>query len=102
MYDVTRCGGISGARKISDTADTYRIPPRCNTGGGPALWYSSIQTGTSLVNFYIMESVYHLYNDAYPHFLKNVPVPMEAMSRRRKHRDRGSRFERRLSAAATP
>jgi L-alanine-DL-glutamate epimerase-like enolase superfamily enzyme len=22
-----------------------------------------------------MESVYHLYNDLYPHFLKNVPAP---------------------------
>jgi L-alanine-DL-glutamate epimerase-like enolase superfamily enzyme len=24
-----------------------------------------------------MESVYHLYNDVYPHFLKNVPVPVD-------------------------
>ena len=23
-----------------------------------------------------MESVYHLYNDVYPHFLKNVPAPV--------------------------
>jgi L-alanine-DL-glutamate epimerase-like enolase superfamily enzyme len=32
---------------------------------------------TSLTNFYIMESVFHLYNDVYPHFLKNVPVPVD-------------------------
>ena len=31
---------------------------------------------SSLDAFYIMESVYHLYNDLYPHFLKNVPVPV--------------------------
>ena len=26
---------------------------------------------------YIMESVYHLYNDVYPHFIKDVPVPVD-------------------------
>jgi L-alanine-DL-glutamate epimerase-like enolase superfamily enzyme len=77
MYDVTWCGGISEARKISDMADTYKIPSAPHTGGGPILWYSSIHTATSLVNFYIMESVYHLYNDVYPHFLKNVPAPVD-------------------------
>jgi L-alanine-DL-glutamate epimerase-like enolase superfamily enzyme len=76
MYDVTWCGGISEAKKISDMADTYKIPTAPHTGGGPILWYSSIHTATSLTNFYIMESVYHLYNDLYPHFLKNVPVPV--------------------------
>ena len=76
MYDVTWCGGISEAKKISDMADTYKIPTSPHTGGGPVLWYASIHTATSLANFYIMESVYHLYNDVYPHFLKNVPVPV--------------------------
>jgi L-alanine-DL-glutamate epimerase-like enolase superfamily enzyme len=76
MYDVTWCGGISEAKKISDMADTYKIPSSPHTGGGPILWYSSIHTATSLTNFYIMESVYHLYNDVYPHFLNNVPVPV--------------------------
>jgi len=76
MYDVTWCGGISEAKKISDMADTYKLPTAPHTGGGPILWYSSIHTATSLTNFYIMESVYHLYNDLYPHFLNNVPVPV--------------------------
>ncbi len=76
MYDVTWCGGISEAKKISDMADTYKIPTSPHTGGGPILWYASIHTATSLNNFYIMESVYHLYNDVYPRFLKNVPVPV--------------------------
>jgi galactonate dehydratase len=76
MYDVTWCGGISEAKKISDMADTYKIPTSPHTGGGPILWFSSIHTATSLTNFYIMESVYHLYNDLYPHFIKDVPVPV--------------------------
>jgi galactonate dehydratase len=63
MYDVTWCGGISEAKKISDMADTYKIPTAPHTGGGPILWYSSIHTAASLTNFYILESVYHLYND---------------------------------------
>jgi galactonate dehydratase len=75
MYDVTWCGGISEAKKISDMADTYKIPTSPHTGGGPILWLASIHTATSLNNFYIMESVYHLYNDLYPHFLKTVPAP---------------------------
>jgi galactonate dehydratase len=77
MYDVTWCGGISEAKKISDMADTYKIPTSPHTGGGPVLWYASIHTATSLPNFYIMESVYHLYNDVYPHFLLNVPTPVD-------------------------
>jgi galactonate dehydratase len=76
MWDVTWCGGISEAKKISDMADTYKIPTAPHTGGGPILWFASIHTATSLTNFFIMESVYHLYNDLYPHFIKNVPVPV--------------------------
>jgi len=75
MYDLTWCGGISEAKKISDMADTYYIPTAPHTGGGPVLWYSSIHTATALTNFFIMESVYHYYNFKYPHFINNVPVP---------------------------
>jgi L-alanine-DL-glutamate epimerase-like enolase superfamily enzyme len=77
MYDVTWCGGISEAKKISDMADTYKLPTSPHTGGGPVLWFASIHVATSLTNFYIMESVYHLYNDLYPHFIKSVPAPAE-------------------------
>jgi L-alanine-DL-glutamate epimerase-like enolase superfamily enzyme len=76
MYDVTWCGGISEAKKISDMADTYKIPTSPHTGGGPVLWLASIHVATALPNFYIMESVYHLYNDLFPHFLENVPAPV--------------------------
>ena len=76
MYDVTWCGGISEAKKISDMADTYKIPTSPHTGGGPILWFASTHVASTLTNFYIMESVYHLYNDLYPRFIKNVPVPV--------------------------
>jgi L-alanine-DL-glutamate epimerase-like enolase superfamily enzyme len=39
------------------------------------LWFASIHMATALTNCYIMRSVYHLYNDLYPHFIQNVPVP---------------------------
>jgi galactonate dehydratase len=76
MYDVTWCGGISEAKKISDLADTCKIPTSLHTGGGPILWLASTHVASSLTNFYIMESVYHLYNDVYPYFLKNAPAPV--------------------------
>ncbi len=76
MYDVTWVGGISEAKKISDMADTYKIPTSPHTGGGPILWFASTHVATSLTNFYIMESVYHLYNDLYPRFIQNVPTPV--------------------------
>jgi L-alanine-DL-glutamate epimerase-like enolase superfamily enzyme len=79
MWDATWCGGISEAKKISDMADTYKIPTSPHTGGGPVLWFSSIHVATSLINFYIMESVYHLYNDLYPHFIKEVPRPIDGV-----------------------
>jgi L-alanine-DL-glutamate epimerase-like enolase superfamily enzyme len=77
MYDVTWCGGISEAKKISDMADTWKIPTSPHTGGGPILWFASTHVASTLTNFYIMESVYHLYNDLYPHFIQNVPVPVD-------------------------
>jgi L-alanine-DL-glutamate epimerase-like enolase superfamily enzyme len=77
MYDVTWCGGISEAKKISDLADTYYIPTAPHTCGGPLLWFSSIHTATAVKNLWIMESCYHFYNYQYPYFIKNVPVPQD-------------------------
>jgi len=77
MYDITWCGGISEAKKISDMADTFKLPTSPHTGGGPILWFASTHVASTLTNFYIMESVYHLYSDLYPHFIENVPVPVK-------------------------
>jgi L-alanine-DL-glutamate epimerase-like enolase superfamily enzyme len=77
MFDVTWCGGISEAKKISDLADTYYTPVAPHTCGGPLLWFSSIHTATAVKNLWIMESCYHFYNFQYPYFIKNVPVPQD-------------------------
>jgi galactonate dehydratase len=77
MYDVTWCGGISEAKKISDLADTYYVPTAPHTCGGPILWFSSIHAATAVKNLWIMESCYHFYNYQYPYFIKNVPVPRD-------------------------
>ena len=76
MYDLTWCGGISEAKKISDMADTYYIPTSPHTCGGPVLWFSTIHTATALTNFFMMESCYHFYKFQYPYFVKNVPEPV--------------------------
>ncbi len=77
MFDVTWCGGISEAKKISDLADTYYIPVAPHTCGGPLLWFSTIHTATAVKNFWITESCYHFYTYQYPYFIKNVPVPQD-------------------------
>jgi len=75
MYDLTWCGGISEAKKISDMADTYFIPTSPHTCGGPLLWFASIHMTTALPNFLVMESNYWKYTHQYPYFINNVPVP---------------------------
>ena len=75
MYDLTWCGGISEAKKISDMADAYFIPTSPHTCGGPLLWFASIHLCTALPNFLIMESNYWKYTHQYPYFINNVPVP---------------------------
>jgi L-alanine-DL-glutamate epimerase-like enolase superfamily enzyme len=77
MYDLTWCGGISEAKKISDMADAYFIPTSPHTCGGPLLWFASIHLCTALPNFLIMESNYWKYTHQYPYFINNVPVPSD-------------------------
>ncbi len=77
MYDLTWCGGISEAKKISDMADTYFIPTSPHTCGGPLLYFASIHMTTALPNFLVMESNYWKYTHQYPYFINNVPVPDE-------------------------
>jgi L-alanine-DL-glutamate epimerase-like enolase superfamily enzyme len=75
MYDLTWCGGITEAKKISAMADAYFIPTAPHTCGGPLLWFASIHLCTTLPNFLIMESNYWKYTYQYPYFISNVPVP---------------------------
>jgi galactonate dehydratase len=75
MYDLTWCGGVSEARKISDMADTYMLPTSPHTCGGPLLYFCSIHVCTAISNLLIMESNYWKYTHQYPYFVNNVPVP---------------------------
>lgn len=75
MYDVTWCGGISSAKKISDLADSFLIPSAPHTYGGPVLWYASMHVAATLNNLYIMESGYNFYNGIYNDYLSSVVVP---------------------------
>ena len=75
MYDLTWCGGVSEAKKISDMADTYFIPTSPHTCGGPLLYMCSAHLCAALTNFLIMESNYWKYTHQFPYFVNNVPVP---------------------------
>ena len=76
MYDLTWCGGITEAKKISDYADTYYIPTAPHTCGGPVLWHASIHTATALTNFFIMESSWHFWHGEWPNYVNDLPEPV--------------------------
>jgi galactonate dehydratase len=77
MYDLTWCGGVSEAKKISDMADTYLIPTSPHTCGGPLLYICSTHLCAAIPNFLIMESNYWKYTHQFPYFVKNAPVPVK-------------------------
>ncbi len=77
MYDLCWCGGPSEGKKMSDLADAYNIPTSPHTAGGPLLWLSSIHLCTAIPNFCYMESNYWKYTHQFPHFIKEVPVPID-------------------------
>jgi L-alanine-DL-glutamate epimerase-like enolase superfamily enzyme len=76
MFDVTWCGGVSEAKRISDMADAYQVPVSPHTCGGPLLYICSIHLCAAVPNFLIMESNYWKYTHQYPYFVANVPVPV--------------------------
>ena len=77
MYDLTWCGGVSEAKRISDLADTYLIPTSPHTCGGPLLYICSAHVCTAIANFLIMESNYWKYAHQFPYFVNNVPAPKD-------------------------
>lgn len=77
MYDLTWCGGVSEAKKMSDMADTYLIPTSPHTCGGPLLYICSAHVCTAIANFLIMESNYWKYTHQFPYFVTNTPVPVK-------------------------
>jgi galactonate dehydratase len=77
MYDLSWCGGVSSAKKIADFADTYYIPIAPHKGNGPINWFASLHVSTTATNFFIHESCWGFHQYVFPHFIKNVPVPVD-------------------------
>ena len=77
MFDITWCGGISEARKISALADTYYLPVAPHTAGGPGLFFSSLHLSAATTNLFIMESVRRFYLQDYKDYIVDVPQPVE-------------------------
>jgi len=76
MFDICWCGGVTEAKKMCDMADAYHIPGSPHTCGGPLLYVSSAHLCTAIQNFSYMESNYWKYTHQFPHFINNVPVPV--------------------------
>jgi len=76
MFDLTWCGGVSEAKRISDMADSYQVPISPHTCGGPLLYICSAHVCAAVPNFLIMESNYWKYTHQFPHFVANTPAPV--------------------------
>ena len=76
MFDLCWCGGITEAKKMCDMADAYHIPATPHTCGGPLLYVASAHLSTAIPNFCYMESNYWKYTHQFPHFINDVPVPV--------------------------
>jgi len=75
MFDVTWCGGLSEARKISSMAEAFELPVAPHTAGGPLLFYASTHLSTAVTNLAIQESVQVFYESTWPTMLSNPLVP---------------------------
>ncbi len=75
MFDVTWCGGLTEARKISAMADAYELPIAPHTAGGPLLFYASTHLSTTLPNVWIQESCQRFYEHDWPAMLENPIAP---------------------------
>jgi galactonate dehydratase len=75
MFDVTWCGGLSEARKISNMAEAFELPVAPHTAGGPLLFYATTHLSTAITNLAIQESCQVFYESTWPAMLKNPLVP---------------------------
>ena len=71
MFDVTWCGGLSEAKKISTLAEAFELPVAPHTAGGPLLFYATTHLSTALTNLAIQESCQVFYETTWPTMLEN-------------------------------
>jgi L-alanine-DL-glutamate epimerase-like enolase superfamily enzyme len=81
MFDVTWCGGLSEAKKISTMAEAFELPVAPHTAGGPLLFYATTHLSTALTNVAIQESCQVFYETTWPTMLENPIVPREGKVR---------------------
>ncbi len=81
MFDVTWCGGLSEAKKISTLAEAFELPVAPHTAGGPLLFYASTHLTTALTNVAIQESCQVFYETTWPTMLENPLVPHDGKIR---------------------
>jgi L-alanine-DL-glutamate epimerase-like enolase superfamily enzyme len=65
MPDISRCGGLSEAKKIASAAETVFRPVAPHNCGGPVLHAASLHLAANLPNLFILESVRRHYDDEY-------------------------------------
>ena len=75
MFDVTWCGGLSEAKKISTMAEAFELPVAPHTAGGPLLFYATTHLATALTNLAIQESCQVFYETTWPTMLDNPLIP---------------------------
>ena len=71
MFDVSWCGGLTEARKITAMADAHQLPFAPHTAGGPLLFYASTHLSTAMPNLWIQESCQRFYEHDWPLMLEN-------------------------------
>ena len=81
MFDVTWCGGLSEAKKISTMAEAFQLPVSPHTAGGPLLFYATTHLTTALTNVAIQESCQVFYETTWPTMLENPLVPQNGKIR---------------------
>src|SRR3954471_20069263 len=75
MFDITWCGGLTEARKISTMADAYQLPIAPHTAGGPLLFYATTHLTTASPNVWIQESCQRFYERDWPAMLESPIAP---------------------------
>ncbi len=75
MFDVTWCGGLSEAKKISSLAEAFQLPVAPHTAGGPLLFYATTHLSTAITNLAIQESCQLFYESTWAAMLKNPMIP---------------------------
>ena len=59
QFDITHCGGITGARRIAALADAYRIAIAPHNPQGPVSTAASLEFGFSQPGYVICETVHN-------------------------------------------